>query len=111
VADPHTLHLDGPTRPWRDVPEVVRCGACFGALPPDTTAACKYCGEGTPPGLTVLQPLVAPAVLDEEHVTTPEQLASLPDIPTRPGERWLIKPEPPAPRPTWWERFARWPHA
>jgi len=44
-------------RPWHEVPDIVRCPACFGALPPDTEAACEYCGVGTPPGLTVLQPL------------------------------------------------------
>lgn len=56
---PGLREMDRRARPWREVPDVVRCGACRGALPPDTEAACSDCGIGTPPGLTVLQPLRA----------------------------------------------------
>jgi hypothetical protein len=97
VADPHTLHLDGPTRPWEDVPDLVRCGACFGALPPDTTAACKYCGEGTPPGLTVLQPLAAPPAGRTSWATWPNSLepdkAPAPTPPPTTGPEMAIRVE------------------
>jgi hypothetical protein len=74
VADPHTLDLDGPTQPWSSVRDREHCPACFGALPPDTEAACSDCGTGTPPGLTVLQPLAAPPPARTSWATWPNPL-------------------------------------
>lgn len=91
-------------RPWHEIPDVVRCGACFGALPPDTEAACEYCGVGTPLGLAVLQPLV-------------EQPAELPQtVPTPAPPNYVMAVDLVyGPKPAGWmstlRSWARWPNA
>lgn len=77
MADLPAPFLAESRRPWPKpevAPAVKHCPACFGALPPDTTAACSDCGEGTPPGLTVLQPLAAPAAGRTSWATWPNPL-------------------------------------
>lgn len=84
------LTLDCRGRPWRDLPDVVRCGACLGALPPNDPAACSTCGTGAPP----VHPPVT--LLIEEHNLTEEEMVEVAG--------------PASARLTWWERFARWPN-
>lgn len=73
------LALDCRGGPWPLVPALARCPKCGGALPPDDVEACSTCGVGTPPGLPATFKLgeTTYTVLDEEHVTTREELAAL----------------------------------
>lgn len=70
--------MDRRARPWREVPDLVCCPACCGALPPDTEAACSVCGTGS------WRPLAKPApVLPERGVSS----------------SWATFPNPPEERP------------
>lgn len=88
--------------PWAKVPDITRCGACLGALPPDVRSACSTCGTGSPPPAP--PPPTPPALADFIANAQSGDVLDLGAVYRRtPGE-------PDAPKLTWWQRFARWPN-